>query len=75
MLTLELVLIYFSRSNFYLLCNENLKLTIAVLSYDPSENDTEKMPVDHSVINSANFIKEFKFDKNQEKLFFGEYLE
>ena len=45
------------------------------MSYDPSENDTEKMPVDHSVINSANFIKEFKFDKNQEKLFFGEYLE
>ena len=45
------------------------------MSCDPSKVDTEKMSVDHSDINNANFIKEFKFDKNHEKLFYGEYLE
>ena len=50
-------------------------ITFSVLSYDPSEVDTVLMPVDHSDINSANFIVEFKFDKNQENLFFGDYLD
>ena len=45
------------------------------MSYDPSKVDKEKMSVDHCDFNCPNFLKEFKLDKNHEKLFFGVFLE
>ena len=41
-----------------------------LLSLDPKEVNTEKLPVDQSDINSSNLKKEFKSDKIQENLFF-----
>ena len=46
-----------------------------LLSLDPKEVNTEKLPVDQSDINSSNFRKKIKSDKIQENLFFEEDLE